>query len=102
MLITTGDIYTKPYNIIDVISAHAVMSRNMFSKMISNFKTDFGGHIGGFEKLYENLKNAAMTELKQKAAALNADGIVMIRFEFVEIPSIEGAAVHIYGTAIKF
>ncbi|MBR4486043.1 heavy metal-binding domain-containing protein [bacterium] len=102
MFITTGDIYTKPYNIIDVISSHVVMARNMFSKMLSGFKTNFGGHIGGFEKLYEYLKEEAVKELKQKAGALNADGIVMVRFEFVEIPSIEGAALHVYGTAIKF
>ena len=102
MVLTTGDLYNKPYKILDVISAHSVMARNMFSKMGAGFKSNFGGRIGSFEKLYEYLKEQAIQDLKQKAAQLQADGIIMVRFEFVEIPTIEAAALHVYGTAIKF
>ena len=60
-----------------------------------------------FEKLIMFLSGNVLEEddiiqdLKLKASQLQADGIIMVRFEFVEIPAIEAAALHVYGTAIK-
>ena len=103
MICTTTDLIDsqRPYEVIGLVTAHSVRSRNAFSKMGASFKSSFGGHIGSFEKLYDMLKDDAMTELTENATKLGADAIVAIRMEFVELPDTESASLHVYVTTVR-
>ena len=104
MLMTTTDLIDSehPYQSLGLVTAHSVRARNAISKMGSSFKSTFGGHIGGFEKLYNMLKDDAITALQENAAAMGADAVVGLRMEYVELPDTESASLHVYGTAVKF
>lgn len=89
------------FQVLDGVSVSLVKARNAFSQIGSSFKSTFGGHLGGLEKLYDDMREYALLELQNKAVALGADAIIALRVDINEIAYVNGIGVFAYGTAVK-
>ncbi|KRN75820.1 hypothetical protein IV73_GL000319 [Weissella kandleri] len=74
-------------------------SRNIFSSIGQGLKTIVGGEIKGYSTLQELARQEAITRLRQQAAMLGADAVIMFRFD--SSSSNIGDSVTAYGTAVR-
>lgn len=98
---TTERIPNHHYRIIGSIFGITTMSPNMFSNLGANLKNLVGGEIGAYTKIVTKSRNRAITRMEDNAAKLNADAIVMMRFDSDSITG-DVETVIAYGTAVKF
>lgn len=102
MLVTTTErIPGHNYEIIGEVFGATTQSRNAVSDFGADLKNFFGGEIKGYTKMINRSRNRAIERLTQEAEKLNADAVVMMRFD----SSLDDAgmqSVVAYGTAVKF
>lgn len=101
LITTTEKIPGKEYEIIGEVFGVTTQSRNMFSDIGAGFKSMVGGEIKGYTKMLTASRENAIDRLKEEAAQVGADAIVMMRFDSGSIAS-DMQSVVAYGTAVKF
>lgn len=101
LITTTENIPGKNYEIIGEVFGVTTQSRNMFSDIGAGFKSMVGGEIKGYTKMLTVSRQNAIDRLKEEAAAVGADAIVMMRFDSGSIAT-DMQSVVAYGTAVKF
>lgn len=101
LITTTENIPGQNYEIIGEVFGVTTQSRNMFSDLGAGLKSMVGGEIKGYTKMLTASRQDAINRLKEEALALNADAIVMMRFDSGSIAS-DMQSVVAYGTAVKF
>lgn len=85
-----------------VVSAQTIIGANFFKDILGGLTDIFGGRSGTYEKVLEEAKDAAMTELTQKASTLGANAIVGIDLDFETVGSNASMLMVIAtGTAVK-
>lgn len=77
-----------------------VRSRNMFSNIGAQFRTIFGGEVGGYTKLLADTREQALARLREEAANKGANCVLAMRFDSSDIGGIMNE-VAAYGTAVK-
>jgi uncharacterized protein YbjQ (UPF0145 family) len=100
LVVTTENIpgykVTKVYGeVFGVVSR----SRNLVSNIGAGLKSIVGGEIGAYTKLVEENRQQALAHLREDAAKVGANAIVMMRFDTESIAEGVGATVA-YGTAV--
>jgi uncharacterized protein YbjQ (UPF0145 family) len=100
LVVTTENIpgykVTKVYGeVFGVVSR----SRNLVSNIGAGLKSIVGGEIGAYTKLVEENRQQALAQLREDAAKVGANAIVMMRFDTESIAEGVGATVA-YGTAV--
>ncbi|MEG0237124.1 MAG: heavy metal-binding domain-containing protein [Cetobacterium sp.] len=76
-------------------------SKNMFKDIGAGFKSMVGGEIKGYTDMQREARDQAIDRLKDEANKLNADAVVMMRFDSGTIGQ-DMQSVVAYGTAVKF
>ena len=98
LISTTENIPGRSYEVIGEVFGVTTQSKNMFSNFGASMKNIVGGEI----KAYTNmLQEKAIERLKQEAIDVNADAVVMMRFDSGSIGG-DMQSVVAYGTAVKF
>lgn len=69
----------------DLISTNVVLGTNIFSDIGASFSDFFGGTSEIYQNKLERIYKIALDKLKQKAKALNANGIVGVNIDFDEV-----------------
>ena len=102
MLIVTTD--TVPNREIDevlgLVSANSVRSRNVGRDILAGIKSMMGGEIHAYTKLMTETREQVLEKLEASASALGADAIVGMKMESSDVGQ-NMAEVYMYGTAIK-
>lgn len=102
MIITTTEmIPNKEYEIIETVFGITTQSKNMFKDIGAGFKSMVGGEVKSYTEMQENARKDAVDRMRASALALNADAIVMVRFDSSTIGA-DMQSVMAYGTAVKF
>ena len=101
LLATTNDV--AGYEIVEVygeVFGLIVRSRNMFSNIGAQFRTIFGGEVGGYTTLLADTREQALERLRNEAAEKGANAVLAMRFDSSDIGGIMNE-VAAYGTAVR-
>ncbi len=102
MLIVTTD--TVPnHEIADVlglVSANSVRSRNVGRDILAGIKSMMGGEIHAYTKLMTETREQVLEKLVASAESMGADAIVGMKMESSDVGQ-NMAEVYMYGTAVK-
>lgn len=102
MIVTTTErIPNHEYEIIGEVFGVTTQSRNMVSDLGAGLKSLVGGEIKGYTKMLQTSRETAVDRLRESAADLGADAVVMMRFDSGSIAQ-DMQSVVAYGTAVKF
>jgi uncharacterized protein YbjQ (UPF0145 family) len=70
-----------------VVSAESIIGANIFKDIFAGLRDIVGGRSGTYERVIEEARGNAMTELVQKAEALGANAIIGIDLDFETVGS---------------
>lgn len=101
LVTTTENIPGKDYEIIGEVFGVTTQSRNAISDFGTGLKSIVGGEIKGYTKMLTNSRLEAISRLKEEAAKMGADAVVMMRFDTGSIAG-DMQSVVAYGTAVKY
>lgn len=101
LVTTTENIPGKDYEIIGETFGVTTQSRNAISDFGAGLKSIVGGEIKGYTKMLTNSRLEAISRLKEEAAKMGADAVVMMRFDTGSIAG-DMQSVVAYGTAVKY
>jgi uncharacterized protein YbjQ (UPF0145 family) len=101
IVVTTNDL--PGYDVVQVygeVFGLIVRSRNLFSNIGASLRTVFGGEVKGYTKLLSDTREQAMGRLRDEAAGMGANAVLMMRFDSGDIANQMNEVVA-YGTAVK-
>lgn len=98
---TTERIPGKEYEVIGEVFGVTTQSRNMFSDVGAGLKSMIGGEIKAYTKMLTTSREVAIERMKDNAKEMDADAVVMMRFDSGSIAQ-DMQSVVAYGTAVKF
>ena len=101
LVTTTENIPGKNYEIIGEVFGVTTQSQNMISDFGAGLKSLVGGEIKGYTQMLTNSREDALNRLRDAAAGVNADAVVIMRYDSGTIAS-DMQSVVAYGTAVKF
>jgi uncharacterized protein YbjQ (UPF0145 family) len=76
-----------------------VRARGVGGNILAGLRTIFGGEIHEYTSLLEETRRQAIDRMVKNAAAMGANGVVMMRFDSSEIGGVMSEIVA-YGTAV--
>ncbi len=91
LVVTTENI--PGYKIIEIkglVQGASIKSRSVFGNMFGNLKAMFGGNQDGYIKLVIQTRDEAIQAMINEAQSLNANAIIMMRFDSNEFDSGQG------------
>lgn len=65
-----------------IVSSEVIIGANVFKDIMGGLRDFFGGRSGTYEKVIDEARSNAMTELVQRAQAMGANAIVGIDLDF--------------------
>ncbi|AEV94716.1 heavy metal-binding domain-containing protein [Pediococcus claussenii] len=101
LVTTTENIPGKNYEIIGEVFGLTTQSKNVVRNIGAGLKNIVGGEVKAYSELLSEARDIAISRLKDNAAAMDADAVVMMRFDSDSI-SQDMETVAAYGTAVKF
>ena len=100
IVVNTETINGKEFEVIGLVIASAVQTKNALKDIGAGLKNMFGGELTSYSKLIDEASNMAVARLTEKAQSMGADAIVNVRFFSPSV--MDGAAeVVASGTAVK-
>jgi uncharacterized protein YbjQ (UPF0145 family) len=103
LLTTTPTIEGKPIQqYIGIVTAETIIGANIFKDLFAGIRDIVGGRSGTYERVIEEARQSALTELQQKAQAMGANAVVGIDLDFETVGS-GGSMLMVVatGTAVK-
>jgi uncharacterized protein YbjQ (UPF0145 family) len=83
-----------------IVRGNTIRARHIGKDIMAGFRNIIGGEITEYTKMLAEAREQAIDRMQADAAALEADGIVGIRFTTASV--MQGAAELLaYGTAVK-
>ncbi|MBS6430410.1 heavy metal-binding domain-containing protein [Enterococcus raffinosus] len=102
MLVTTTEtIPGQNYEIIGEVFGLTTQSKNVFKNIGASLKNVVGGEIKAYTEMLEEAREFAIKRLIENAEQLDADAVVMMRFDSGSIGT-DMQTVAAYGTAVKY
>ncbi|CAM3049892.1 heavy metal-binding domain-containing protein [Lactiplantibacillus plajomi] len=101
LVTTTEQIPNQHYEIIGEVYGLTTQSKNFIRDMGAGLKSLVGGEIKDYTKMLNESRRIAIQRLKDNAAEMGADAVVMMRFDTGSI-SQDMQSVAAYGTAVRF
>jgi len=85
-----------------VVTSQTIIGANFFKDILAGLRDFFGGRSGAYERILDEAKTFAMSELVQRAKAMGADAVVGIDLDY-ETVGTNGSMlmVSVSGTAVK-
>ena len=101
ILVNTDYISGKKLETLSLVKGSTIQSKNLGKDISQSFKTLVGGELKAYNEMMNEARALATKRMVEEAEALDADGIVNIRYCSSAV--MQGAAeVIAYGTAVKF
>jgi uncharacterized protein YbjQ (UPF0145 family) len=101
LITTTERIPGHDYEVVGEVFGVTTQSKNLFSNIGAGFKNVVGGEIKAYTDMLKKSREEAIERLRQEARNVNADAIVMMRFDSGSIGS-DMQSVVAYGTAVRY
>ncbi len=101
ILVSTTEHIGKDYEVLGEVFGLTTQSKNVVSNLGAGLKNLVGGEIKAYTEMMDKSREEAITRLKQNAAKMGADAVVMMRFDSGSIGS-DMQSVAAYGTAVKY
>ncbi|KGO31593.1 heavy metal-binding domain-containing protein [Oenococcus alcoholitolerans] len=101
LVVTTENIPGKKYEVIGEVFGLTTQSKNIFRNIGAGLKNIVGGEIRDYTQMLEESRQVAIQRLRENAAKMDADAVVMMRFDSGSIGN-DMQSVAAYGTAVKF
>ncbi|KRL04289.1 heavy metal-binding domain-containing protein [Liquorilactobacillus oeni] len=101
LVVTTENIPGKNYEVLGEVFGLTTQSKNIFRNIGAGLKNIVGGEIRDYTKMLEESREVAINRLRENAAKLGADAVVMMRFDSGSIGQ-DMQSVAAYGTAVRF
>lgn len=101
LVVTTENIPGQEYEVIGEVFGLTTQSKNVVKNIGAGLKNIVGGEIKAYTELLSEARDIAISRLRENAAAMGADAVVMMRFDSDSI-SQDMETVAAYGTAVKF
>ncbi|MBK5910326.1 hypothetical protein CCR85_02330 [Rhodothalassium salexigens] len=70
---------------IDIVSAEAVYGVNLFRDLFAQVRDVFGGRSSSMQSALKEAREEVMRELREEAAARDADGVVAVTLDYEEL-----------------
>jgi uncharacterized protein YbjQ (UPF0145 family) len=70
-----------------IVSSEVIIGANVFKDIMGGLRDFFGGRSGTYEKVIDEARSSAMTELVQRAQAMGANAVVGIDLDFETVGS---------------
>jgi uncharacterized protein YbjQ (UPF0145 family) len=103
LLTTTPTIEGRPIQqYLGVVTAETIIGANIFKDLFAGIRDIVGGRSGTYERVIEEARQSALTELQQKAQNMGANAVVGIDLDFETVGS-GGSMLMVVatGTAVK-
>ena len=101
LIVTTPDVPGREIDeVLGLVSANSVRSRNLGRDILAGLKSMVGGEIHAYTKLMTETREQVFEKVTAEAESLGADAIVAVRIESADITQTV-AEIYIYGTAVK-
>ena len=101
LIVTTPNVPNREIaDVLGLVSANSVRSRNVGRDILAGIKSMMGGEIHAYTKLMTETREQVLVKLESEAAALGADAIVGMKMESSDVGQ-NMAEVYMYGTAVK-
>ena len=81
------------------VRGNTIRSRNLGKDIIAGLRILVGGEVHEYTKLMAEAREQALDRMREEAAALGANAILMVRFATSEVAS-NAAEILVYGTAV--
>ena len=87
-----------------IVTAECVFRMNLFREMFATVRDVVGGRSSASQKILRDLRNTCLTELKQEAFDLGADGVLAVDLDYQEFSGQGKGMLFLVasGTAVKF
>ena len=72
---------------IGIVAAEVIIGANFLKDIMGGLRDFFGGRSGTYEKVLEEARQNAITELMQKAQAMGANAIIGVDLDFETVGS---------------
>ncbi len=80
---TTHNIEGKPVQqYLGVVSSESIIGANIIKDLFAGIRDIVGGRSGTYERVIEEARNNAMSELVQKAQSIGANAVIGIDLDF--------------------
>ena len=101
LIVTTETVPNREvHEVLGLVSANSVRSRNVGRDILAGIKSLFGGEIHAYTRLMTETREQVLEKLEASAESLGADAIVGMRIMSSDIGQ-NMAEVYMYGTAVK-
>lgn len=101
LIVTTSTVPNREIDeVLGLVSANSVRSRNVGRDIMAGIKSMFGGEIHAYTKLMTETREQVLEQLEASADALGADAIVAMKMESSDVGQ-NMAEVYMYGTAVR-
>ena len=100
---TTNALEGKPVQqYLGIVSSESIIGANIFKDLFAGIRDIVGGRSGTYERVIDEARSNAMTELIQKAQAIGANAIIGIDLDF-ETVGTNGSMLMVIatGTAVR-
>src|SRR5687768_5646465 len=85
-----------------IVTSQTIIGANFFKDILGGLRDIFGGRSGTYEKVLDEAKQYAMSELIQKAQVMGADAVIGIDLDYETVGSNASMLmVSASGTAVK-
>jgi len=87
-----------------IVTAECVFGMNIFRDMFAGIRDIVGGRSSASQKVLRDLRNTCLTELKQEAFDMGADGVLAVNLDYQEFSGGGKGMLFLVasGTAVKF
>ena len=100
-VVPTGD-GARVAQYLGLVNGEAIIGANIFRDLFSSVRDVVGGRAGGYERALSGARDAALSDMKEAAKELGADGIIGIDFDYEVLGETNGMMmVAVSGTAVK-
>lgn len=101
IVVNTDYIEGKTLEMLGLVNGSTIQSKNIGKDFGAGLKSIVGGELTGYTEMMEEARSIAERRMLEKAAQMNADAVVNVRYATSAI--MQGASeVMVYGTAVKF
>lgn len=105
MLVTTTESVEgkKIVEYLGICSGEAIVGANIFKDMFASIRDVVGGRSGTYEKILQDAKNTAITEMAEQAGKWGAHAVVAVDIDYEVLGKENGMLMVVAnGTAVKF
>jgi uncharacterized protein YbjQ (UPF0145 family) len=101
---TTNDVQGKVITqYLGLVAGEVIVGANIFKDLFASIRDVVGGRAGAYERTLTDARKEALSELEDRARAINADAVVGVTLDFEAIGSTSTMLmVTAVGTAVKF